>query len=193
MLRIPEANAPDIKNKSFRIAAEVEIPKAGADGVLATQGGRFGGWGLLVLDSKPMFAYAFSNQDGAKYANQSKSKTRISGSEKLTPGKHVIAFDFAYDGGGIGKGGEGTLTVDGKKVGEGRIERTQPIRFSLDESFDVGQDTGTPVIDEYEAKMPFKFTGSLQKVDFKLGPDNLTSAQRASIQQLRMAFEIAAQ
>ena len=193
MIRISEANAPDIKNKSFHMAAEVEIPKGGADGVLATQGGRFGGWGLFVLEGKPMFAYAYSNQDGARYPNQSRSKTRFSGTEKLTPGKHIIAFDFTYDGGGIGKGGEGTLTVDGKKVAEGRIEKTLPFRFSLDESFDIGQDTGTPVIDEYDAKMPFQFTGTLHKVEFTLGPESLTSAQRASIQRLRTAFGMAVQ
>lgn len=193
MIRIPEANAPDIKNKSFRVAAEVEIPKGGADGVLATQGGRFGGWGLMVLDGKPMFAYAYSNQDGAKYPNQTESKWRCAGNEKLLPGKHTIAFDFTYDGGGIGKGGEGKLMVDGKKVAEGHIEKTVPFRFSLDESFDVGQDTGTPVIDEYDAKMPFQFTGTLHKVEFKLGADTLTREQRASIHRLRAAFEMAVQ
>jgi arylsulfatase A-like enzyme len=193
MIRIPEANAPDIKNKSFRIAAEVEIPKTGAEGVLATQGGRFGGWSLLVLDGKPMFAYAYSNQDGAKYANQSKSKTRIAGTEELTPGKHTIAFDFTYDGGGIGKGGMGTLTVDGKKAAERRIGKTIPFRFSLDESFDVGEDTGTPVIDEYDAKMPFHFNGTLSKVEFKLGADKLTRAQRASIEQFRIILALATQ
>jgi arylsulfatase A-like enzyme len=193
MIRIPEANAPDIKNKSFRVVAEVEIPKTGADGVLATQGGRFGGWGLLVLEGKPMFAYAYSNQDGARYPNQTRSKTRIAGTEKLTPGKHTIAFDFTYDGGGIGKGGTGVLTVDGKKVAEGRIDKTLPFRFSLDESFDVGQDTGTPVIDEYDAKMPFQFNGTLRKVEFKLGPDNLTRAQRAAIKRFRIILAMATQ
>jgi arylsulfatase A-like enzyme len=193
MIRIPEANAPDIKNKSFRVVADVEIPKTEADGVLATQGGRFGGWGLLVLEGKPMFAYAYSNQDGAKYPNQSRSKTRIAGREKLTPGKHTIAFDFTYDGGGIGKGGMGTLTVDGKKAAEGRIEKTLPFRFSLDESFDIGEDTGTPVIDEYDAKMPFQFNGTLRKVEFKLGPNNLTPAQRASIQRSRVILAMATQ
>src|SRR5262245_66217557 len=92
-----------------------------------------------------MFAYAFSNQDGDKYPIQKKYKYRISAPDQLSPGKHVIAFDFAYDSGGPGKGGKGTLTVDGKKVAEGRIDLTQPIRFSLDESFDVGEDTGSPV------------------------------------------------
>jgi hypothetical protein len=193
MIRIPEANAPDIKNKSFHIAADVEIPEGGADGILVTQGGRFGGWGLLVLDGKPMFAYAFSNQDGDKYPNQNKSKTRIAGSEKLPPGKHIISFDFAYDGGGIGKGGQGTLAVDGNKVAEGRLEKTIPFRFSLDESFDVGQDTGTPVIDEYDAKMPFKFSGMLKKVEVKLGADQLSPQKRGELERLRRDFALRVQ
>jgi Sulfatase len=188
MIRIPEASAPDIKNKSFRIAADVEIPQGGADGVIVTQGGRFGGWGLLVLDGKPMFAYAFSNQDGDKYPDQKKYKYRIAGADPLPPGKHTIVLDFAYDGGGIGKPGNGTLTVDGKKVAEGRIDLTQPIRFSLDESFDVGQDTGTPVIDEYDAKMPFKFTGTLNKVEIDLGADQLTPEKKGELEQLKRDF-----
>src|SRR5215475_7222573 len=97
MIRIPEASAPDIKNKSFRITADVDIPQGGADGVIVTQGGRFGGWGLLLLDGKPMFAYAFSNQDGDKYPNPKKYKFRIAGSDPIAPGKHTIGFDFAYD------------------------------------------------------------------------------------------------
>ena len=193
MIRIPEANAPDIKNKSFRITADVEIPSGGAEGVLVTQGGRFGGWGLLVLDGKPMFAYAFSNQDGDKYPYQRKYKFRIAGPDPLTPGKHVLIFDFAYDGGGLGKGGTGTLMVDGRGVAQGRIELTQPLRFSLDESFDVGQDTGSPVIDEYDAKMPFKFTGKLDKLEVKLGSDKLTPAQRSELERLREDFELAVQ
>jgi arylsulfatase A-like enzyme len=190
MVRIPEANAPDIKNKSFHIAADVEIPQGGADGILVTQGGRFGGWGLLVLDDKPMFAYAFSNQDGDKYPNQKKSKTRIVGGEKLTPGKHIISFDFAYDGGGIGKGGRGELRVDDIKVAEGRFEKTIPFRFSLDESFDVGQDTGSPVIDEYDAKMPFEFSGTLKKVEVKLGDDQLSPQKRGELEQLKKDFAL---
>jgi arylsulfatase A-like enzyme len=193
MIRIPEANAPDIKNKSFHISADVETPEGGADGILVTQGGRFGGWGLLVLDGKPMFAYAFSNQDGDKYPNQNKSKTRIAGGESLLPGKHIISFDFAYDGGGIGKGGQGTLAVDGNKVAEGRLEKTIPFRFSLDESFDVGQDAGTPVIDEYDAKMPFTFSGTLKKVEVKLGADQLSPQKRGELEQLRRDFALRVQ
>jgi arylsulfatase len=194
MIRIPEANSPDVHNKSFHITADVEIPQGGADGVLATQGGRFGGWSLLVLDERPMFAYAYTNQDGAKYPKQRPDKTRIAGTEKLTPGKHTIAFDFKYDGGGLGKGGAGTLAVDGKKVVESRIEQTSPVgKFTLDESFDVGQDTGTPVIDDYDAKMPFKFTGKLEKVEIRLGPDELTPQQRGELEHLKRDFALAVQ
>jgi arylsulfatase len=184
MIRIPEGSAPDIKNKSFRITARVDVPKDGAEGVLVTQGGRFGGWGLLVVDGRPMFVYAYSNQDGDRYPGQKKSKTRIVGGERLAPGSHVISFDFAYDGGGFGKGGQGVLSVDDRRVAEGRLEKTLPFRFSLDESFDVGEDTGSPLIDEYEAKMPFRFSGTLRKVDIKLGADPLTQAQHAELRKL---------
>src|SRR5262245_58992107 len=116
MIRSPEGSTPDVKNKSYRVTADVEIPASGASGVLATQGGRFGGWGLLVLDGKPVFVHAFSNQEKSKY--------RVASDQPLAPGKHAITFDFSYDGGGVGKGGTGTLSVDGKKVAEGKIERT---------------------------------------------------------------------
>jgi arylsulfatase len=160
MIRIPEGTTPDVKNKSYRVSADVEIPEGGVDGVLATQGGRFGGWGLLVLDGKPAFVHALSNQAKHKY--------RVASDQKLSPGKHTITFDFAYDGGGIGKGGTGTLSVDGQKVAEGKIERTVGRRFSLDETFDVGEDTGTPVVEDYADKMPFQFTGKLDKLVIEL-------------------------
>ena len=160
MFRIPEGSAPDVKNKSFRLVAEVEIPSAGASGILVTQGGRFVGWSFLVLDGKPMFAYGASNQEQHKY--------RVKSDRELSAGKHTITFEFKYEGGGIGKGGVGTLSVDGQKVAEGRIERTAGIRFSADETFDIGIDTGTPVIEEYADKMPFKFTGNLIKVTIEL-------------------------
>jgi len=193
MIRIPEASAPDIKNKSFRITADVEIPQGGADGIIVTQGGRFGGWGLLLLAGKPMFAYAFSNQDGDKYPNQKRYKFRIAGSDPVASGKHTIGFDFTYDGGGAGKPGNGVLTVDGKKVAEGRILLTQPLRFSLDESFDVGQDTGSPVIDEYDAKMPFKFSGTLNKVVIDLGANQLTPEKRGELERLKRDYALRVQ
>jgi arylsulfatase len=194
MFRIPEANSPDVHNKSFRVTADVEIPATGADGVIVTQGGRFGGWCMLVLDGKPMFAYARTNQDGEKYRKQRKDKTRFVGADKLAPGKHTLVFDFVYDGGGLGKGGKGTLSVDGKTVAEARLEATNPLgKFTLDESFDVGMDTGSPVIDEYDAKMPFKFTGTLRKVQITLGEDKLTPNQRGELHRLQLERALATQ
>jgi len=157
MERIPEGSAPDFKNKSFRITAEVEIPKSGAQGVLLTQGGRFNGIGLYLLAGKPVFYYNLAGVD----------RTRVAGKGKVAPGKHTIAVDFKYDGGGIGKGGSVSLTVDAKKVAEGRLARTIPFRVSLDETFDVGEDTGTPVSEDYA--VPFKFTGTIKKVAVSLG------------------------
>jgi arylsulfatase len=164
-IRIPEGAAPDVKNKDFTITADMEIPDGGAEGTLVTQSGRFDGWGLLLMDGKPEFDYAFSNQKQHKY--------RVASKEKLPAGKHTIKFDFKYDGPGFGKSGTGTLSVDGKEVAQGKIERTIPVRFSLDETFDVGQDTGTPVVEDYVNKMPFKFTGTLKKVVIELGKSGL--------------------
>ena len=154
LARIPEGSCPDVKNKSFRITADLEVPEAGADGMLITQGGRFGGYGFYVFEGKPVFLYNLAGV--ARY--------RIAGKEKFTAGKHAVAFDFKYDGGGIGKGGTGTLTVDDKTVAEGKVERTLPFRLQGDETLDCGEDTGTPVSEEYADKMPFKFTGKLNKV-----------------------------
>ena len=103
------------------------------------------------------------------------------------------SFDFKYDGGGVGNGGTGSLSIDGKEVAEGRIEKTFPVRISLDESLDIGEDTGTPVIDDYEAKMPFKFSGTLSKIEIHLGPDQLTPEQHGELEKLKRDFEMAVQ
>ena len=174
-VRVPEGSAPDLKNKSYTVVAEVEIPEGGADGVIATQGGRFGGWGLLIIDGKPQFVHAFSNQAQHKY--------RVASNEKLAAGKHTIKFDFAYAGPGFGKGGTGTLTVDGKQVAQGKIEHTIPVRISLDETLDIGEDTGTPVVEDYVDKMPFKFTGTIGKVVIEPGKSGLASADEPVLQE----------
>ncbi len=173
-VRVPEGAAPDLKNKSYTVTAEVEIPAGGADGVLITQGGRFGGWGMLVLDGKPQFVHAFSNQPQHKY--------RVASNESLAPGKHTIKFDFKYDGPGYGKSGTGTLSVDGRQVAEGKIEHTIPTRFSLDETLDIGEDTGTPVVEDYVDKMPFKFTGMLKKVVIELGASGLAADDQKGLE-----------
>ena len=142
MTRIPEGSAPDTKNRSFSITANVEIPTGGQSrGILATMGGRFAGWALLLTDGKPMFAYALSNQGAHKW--------KVAGADRLASGKHTLRVDFKYDGGGVGKGATATLFVDGRQIGETRIPQTVVRRFSLDETFDVGEDTGTPVIEDY--------------------------------------------
>jgi arylsulfatase len=174
--RVPEGAAPDTKNRSFTVAADVDIPAGGADGVLITQGGRFGGWGLLLMDGKPEFDYAFSNQKQHKY--------RVASKDKLAPGKHTVKFDFQYDSPGYGKGGTGTLSVDGKEVAQGKIERTIPVRFSLDETLDIGMDTGTPVVEDYVNKMPFKFTGDLKKVVVELGKSGVAAGDEKKLKEL---------
>jgi arylsulfatase len=175
MIRIPEGSAPDFKNKSFSVGAEIVVPQSGASGVLATIGGRFGGWALLMFESKPQFLYALSNQPQHKF--------RVASDEAISPGNHVVRVDFKYDGGGIGKGGTAILRVDGKEVAQGRIPQTPQVRFSLDETFDVGEDTGTPVVEDYADKMPFAFIGTLNKLLVVLEPQKLTEEERQKLLQ----------
>lgn len=170
MVRIPEGAAPDFKNKSYSIKAYVDVPASGADGVILTQGGQFGGFGLYLVESKPVFLYNFLGLAGYRLASK----------DALKPGRHTIAFEFTYDGKGIGKGGAGTLSVDGRKVAQGRIEHTMPLRVSLDECMDIGEDTGTSVSRDYATKMPFKFTGNIEKVTVELKPVRMTDADRSS-------------
>lgn len=173
MIRIPEGSAPNFKNKSWAIAAEVTIPDNGANGVLATIGGRFGGWGLMLRNSKPEFHYALSNQPEHKF--------RIVSDQPVPAGNHVVRVAFKYDGGGIGKGATAVLFVDGKEVGQGRIPQTVPIRFSLDETFDIAEDTGTPVVEDYVDQMPCRFTGTLKKFVVILEPEKLTEKERQQL------------
>nr|WP_231663729.1 arylsulfatase [Pseudanabaena sp. 'Roaring Creek'] len=152
---ITEGSAPNTKNRSFRIVADIDA-QAGAEGILVTQGGRFSGWSLFLKDGKPTYAYNYLNSD----------RTIIQSSEPVAIGKSTVKFDFAYDGSGIGAGGIGKLFINDKQVAEGRIEKTVSFRIGSDESFDVGQDTGTSVVDSYQ--VPFKFTGNLERVKLDL-------------------------
>ncbi|KAB2836319.1 MAG: sulfatase-like hydrolase/transferase, partial [Candidatus Brocadia sp.] len=144
----------NVKNKSKTITAEIEIPSGGAQGTIIAQGGRFGGWSLYIKNNKPAYDYNFL---GLSHAT-------IAASQSLPPGKATIKFDFAYDGGGLGKGGTGTIFVNGQKVAEGRIERTQPMIFSADETADVGIDLGTPVVESVGAGHKSRFTGRIPKL-----------------------------
>jgi arylsulfatase A-like enzyme len=155
MARIPEGASPDVKNKSFTITAEVEAQN-GASGMIVTQGGLFAGWALYLQQGKPVFHYNFV--DVAHY--------EVAGQNALAPGKHTLRVEFKYDGGGMGKGGTATLFVDDSQVAQGRIENTIPLRVTLDESLDVGEDTGTPVNLSYD--VPFKFPGRIAQVTIDL-------------------------
>jgi len=145
----------NIKNRSKTITAEVEIPEGtAANGIVIAQGGRFGGWALYVKDGKPAYDYNFLGMQ----------RFTVASNEALEPGKSTIRFEFAYDGGGAGKGGMGTLYINDQKVGEGRIERTQPTIFSADETADVGIDLATPVVESIGAEAKSRFTGSIPSV-----------------------------
>jgi arylsulfatase len=144
----------NVKNKSKTITAEVEVPQGGANGTILAQGGRFGGWSLYVKDGVPAYDYNFLGLQ----------RNSVAATKKLAPGKNTIRFDFAYDGGGPGKGGMGTLYVNDEKVGEGRIEHTQAAIFSADETADVGIDLGTPVVEAIGAEHKSRFTGHIPQV-----------------------------
>jgi arylsulfatase len=144
------------KNRSHTITADVEIPQGGANGVILAQAGRFGGWSFYLQDGKPTYTY---NWLGLK-------RYTVSASQALPAGKATIRYEFVYDGGGVGKGGTGTLYVNGKNVATGRIDQTQCCAFSADEGADVGADEGTPVTEDYQ--VPFKFTGKIDKVTIEL-------------------------
>jgi len=148
-----------IKNRSFSITADVDIPQGGANGVIIAQGGRFGGWSLYLKDGKPTFCYNFLGLNEYKVASP----------QPLGPGKSTVRMDFAYDGGGLGKGGSATLSVNGTKVASGRVEHTQPLIFSSDETAGVGIDESTNVTNDYK-EGDNAFTGKILKVVVDVAP-----------------------
>jgi hypothetical protein len=157
MLGMTENVFINTKNRSHTITAEVQVPKGGANGVILSQAGRFGGWSLYVKDGKPAYTYNFLGL----------SSSRVAAPTPLSEGKVTIRYEFAYDGGGPGKGGKGTIFVNGEKVAEGRIDRTQANIFSADEGADVGLDGETPVTDDYK-EGDNKFTAKIGKVTVDL-------------------------
>jgi arylsulfatase A-like enzyme len=145
----------NIKNRSFSITAELNIPKDGANGVILSQGGRFGGWSLYMKNGKPEFTYNFLGLN--RYV--------VSSSEKLSKGPATVKLDFVYDGEGLGKGGKATIYVNGKAVADARVEKTQPNIFSADETADVGLDNQTPVAEGIGyGPAETRFTGKINKV-----------------------------
>ena len=174
---IPVSNAPAIMNRDFTITAEVTVPKAGAEGMIATMGGRFGGYGLYLLKGKPVFVYNLLDLKRYRWEGGVGAEDWLGAS--LTAGKHTIVFDFKYDGPGMGKGGAGVLTLDGKMLSTQKVDHTIPFLMALDESLDIGMDTRTGVDDSY--KLPFKFTGTIDKLTYDIKPEQLTAAERETI------------
>jgi len=159
------AVAPGILNRSYRITAEIEVPAGGASGVLVTQGGRFSGWGLYLKDGKPTFTMNLLDVERPKWQSP----------DALPPGKHTIVFDWKLEAQGppLGRGGAGTLSVDGRQVAQRSLPRTQPLIWAWDETFDVGLDTGTSV-DDADYQVPFPFTGTLGKITVDLGASSVS-------------------
>jgi arylsulfatase len=183
VIGIPDGTAPNVLNTSYTITADIEVPQAGAEGIIVTEGGRFGGYGMYLLKGKPVFLWNLLDL----------KRVRWEGTEALTPGKHTIEYDFKYDGlgfatlafnnlSGIGRAGAGTLKVDGKVVATQTMDRTIPLVLPWDETFDIGSDTGTPV-DDQDYQVPFKFTGKIDKLSIAVAPPVLTPADVKKLQE----------
>ena len=171
---IPYSAAPSPLNTSYTITANIEVPQGGADGMIVTDGGRFGGYAMYLLQGKPVFTWNLLDLKRVKWVAP----------EALTPGRHTIVYDFKYDGlgfatlafnsmTGLGRPGTGTFSVDGKVVSTETLERTIPLTLPWDETFDIGSDTGTPV-DDQDYQVPFKFTGKINKLTISIAPPVLT-------------------
>ena len=183
---IPVDNAPSILNKDYTITAQITVPKGGGEGMIVTLGGRFGGYGLFLQHGKPVFVYNLLDLERFRWEG---GVGAVLGEDvfgrELKPGQHTIEFDFKYDGPGPGKGGTGVLSVDGKELAKKTIKHTIPVLMSIDETFDVGLDTRTGVDHSYE--VPFKFTGTIDKLTFKLG-----ASQMSEVEQKTAAKAVAA-
>jgi arylsulfatase A-like enzyme len=179
----PNGDAPSILNTSYTFTADVEIPEGGAEGMIVTQGGRFGGYGFYLLKGRPVFVWNLLDL----------RRIRWEGRDALPPGRHTLAFDFKYDGlgfvtlafdniSGIGRSGTGVLKVNGTAVATQRMEHTIPLILQWDENFDIGADTGTPV-DDQDYQVPFRFTGTLAKLTLKVERPVLTEEDRKRLMQ----------
>jgi hypothetical protein len=134
-----------MKNKSHAVSAHIEVPETGGEGVIVAQGGAYAGWSVYLHEGRPTYCYNFFGLE----------RFKIAGEAVVPPGEHQVRMEFAYDGDGLGKGGDVTLYVDGDKVAEGRVEHTVPMLFSADETTDLGRDSATPVSDDHGADNTF--------------------------------------
>ena len=179
----PIVAAPNLLNTSFTVTAEITVPKGGGDGMIVTEGGRFGGWGLYMLKGKPVWTWNLLDLKRDRWVGP-----------VLSPGKHTIVYDFKYNGlgyatlafnsiSGLGHPGTGILKVDGKAVATHTVEKTIPLLLPVDEGFDIGMDMGSPV-DDHDYQVPFHFTGKIDKLVFSVAPPKLTPED---IQKLKEA------
>ena len=182
MTGLPQGDSPLLLNTSYSVTADIEVPQGGAEGMILTSGGRFGGYGFYLLKGKPVWLWNLVDLKRVKWE----------GADPLTPGKHVVEFDFKYDGlgagtlaynnfSGVGRGGTGTLTVDGKAVATQTMDKTLPMILQWDESFDIGSDTLTGVNDE-DYKPPFPLTAKLNKLTIKMDRPQLSAADTKKLE-----------
>jgi arylsulfatase A-like enzyme len=162
MGRLSESSIVNTKNKSYSVTAELVVPASGAEGVIIALGGIIGGWSLYTKNGKLKYCYNFYGLD----------RYTIESTQPIPQGTHQVRMEFAYDGGGLAKGGMVTLFVDGKKSGEGRVEQTEPMIFSADETCDVGNDFGSPVTYDYPDGK--KFNGEVKWVEIDLGKSSVS-------------------
>ena len=183
MTGLPQGDSPMILDASYTFTAEIEVPEGGAEGMIVTSGGRFAGYGFYLLKGKPVFLWNLVDLKRIKWE----------GPDALTPGKHTLEFDFKYDGlgvgtlafnnmSGLGRGGVGTLKVDGKEVATQTMEHTLPMILQWDESFDIGSDTLTGVNDE-DYQPPFPLTAKLDKLTIKVDRPQLSPADIQKLEE----------
>jgi len=174
MVGLPQGDSPMLLDSSYTITADITVPEGGAEGMILTSGGRFGGYGFYLLKGKPVFLWNLADLKRIKWE----------GPEALAPGKHAVEFDFKYDGlgigtlafnnfSGLGRPGTGVLKVDGKAVQTITMEKTLPMILQWDESFDIGSDTLTGVNDE-DYQPPFPLTAKLNKLTIKVDRPELS-------------------
>jgi hypothetical protein len=162
MGRLTENSIVNYKNKSYAVTADLEMPDENAEGVIIAVGGNIGGWSLYAKNGRPKYCYNFFGMQ----------RFYVEGSERIPAGHHQVRIEFAYDGGGLGKGGKITLYLDGKKIGDGRVEQTEPLVFSADETCDIGFESGSPVTTDYTTK---SFSGVVNwvEIDIDKAAENL--------------------
>jgi arylsulfatase A-like enzyme len=187
MVGLPQGDSPLLLNTSYSITADIEVPEGGAEGMILTSGGRFGGYGFYLVGGKPVFLWNMVDLERLKWE----------GPDALSPGRHTVEFDFVYDGlgsgtlaynnfSGVGRPGIGTLKVDGKVVATKKMEKTLPMILQWDESFDIGSDTLTGVNDA-DYKPPFPLTAKFEKLTIKMDRPQLTPEDIAKLEDAQKA------